>query len=408
MMLALATGTPFGPFVPARAARVVYLCGEDPAEILHERIYTIARGMGLAGEGNLAAVHGRMLRKNFRAVPMVGMDRVLIGRDAAGNPTRTATYEWLSESLAGMGRVDLVVIDPMSRFYGLDENDNPSATAWIACLEALAKTHGASVLFSHHSSKAVVKDGNITRDTGRGASAIHDGVRMMISMGSADGDTLGLPDEGGQGFIEIAHVKGNYSRLWGKFHYLAKGESLTLTPIDPQEGIRGRQVEELLELLPAEGLSERAILKDKAGKPVRDGLKEAFPKLAIRKELALILTAGAENGKLDREEVVLDNRNGKTHSVFKPLRPDTCVKADPMAGQSANTDENRPDTKEHGRTKSVSGLNVAPMADPMAGQSKAGQSSFPAMPVSGLNVAPMADPGSKKHGRTKSTPTGKK
>ena len=427
MMLSLATGTPFGPFTPAGPQRVLYLSGEDPAEILHERIYAIARGMGLVGEGNLAAIHGRLLRENFRAVPMVGMDRVLIGRDKSGNPTTTQAYDWLSESLAGMGKVDLVVIDPLSRFSALEENDNNAATAFIACLEALAKNHGAAVLFSHHSSKAVVKDGDPSQDKGRGASALFDGARMMLALGSVDGETLGLPDEGGQGFIVVHQVKGNYSKLWGKPYYFSKGEGLTLTPVDPQEGIRGRQVEELVSLLPAEGLSGRAILKSRAGKEVRDGMKDAFPKLAIRKELALILTAGVEYGKLAMVDTEERGRNGipvqlyrvpssadtqRTNAVSaenkqETLFQETASEANPHSGHSGHSDKHKPDTADTQRTKKVSAENEdhkpIPTADTKQRTNAVSADTFVRCQPASSDVLK-----GKKPQRTKPTPTGKK
>ncbi|PIV82717.1 MAG: hypothetical protein COW52_12080, partial [Nitrospirae bacterium CG17_big_fil_post_rev_8_21_14_2_50_50_9] len=54
---------------------------------------------------------------------------------ATGNPETTAVFAWLSASLEDLGKagkpVDLLLIDPLSRFFGLNENDNADATAWI-------------------------------------------------------------------------------------------------------------------------------------------------------------------------------------------------------------------------------------------------------------------------------------
>ena len=374
LLLALATGTPFGPFRPAEPKRVLYLGGEDPGEILHERIYAIARGMGLAGDPGKAA----LIRQNFRAVALVGTDRVLIGRDPAGNPAKTPAYAWLSESLSGMGQVDLVVLDPLSRFSSHEENDNNAATAFIACLESLAKRHGAAILFSHHSSKAVVANGDARKDTGRGASALHDGARLMISMGSIEGKALGLDDPTGQGFIEVHQVKGNYSKVWGKPYYFAKGSGLTLTPVDPQEGIRDRQVDELVNLLPADGITERDLVKEKSGKTIRAELKESFPTINFKSDIPLILTSGVENGRIERIETTEKNRNGQLTSIYRATKDkaelrrksensaiqnelsdfsESAIGANIKAGIGGNEHEPKAETAELGRKNVDSSLN---------------------------------------------------
>ncbi len=423
LLLALATGTPFGPFRPAGPKRVLYLGGEDPGEILHERIYAIARGMGLAHDPGKAA----LIRQNFRAVALVGTDRVLIGRDTAGNPAKTPAYAWLSESLATMGRVDLLVLDPLSRFSSHEENDNNAATAFIACLESLAKRHGAAVLFSHHSSKAVVANGDARKDTGRGASALHDGARLMISMGSVEGAALGLDDPTGQGFIEVHQVKGNYSRLWGRPFYFAKGPGLTLTPVDPQEGIRGRQVSDLAEVLPAAGLSERAILKAKEGKPIRETLKEAFPKINLGKEIPLILTCGVENGLIERVEDPGLNPCGRPSFIFRPSRSSTetsefrrkssvsdvqghfsesAMVADSHDGNDGKGSTMPSETSEARRKNSVSDEETAARANPHDGKPHVGKTSIPtgAFPTDGATL--VADLGGKNHRRKNVTPKG--
>jgi len=298
MMLALAAGKPFGPFVPAGSRRVLYVCGEDPQDVLHERIHAIARGMGLY-PGSKADILA-----NFRAVSLQGTSCSLIGKSAAGNLATTAFHEWLCKSLESMGRVDLVVVDPMSRFFAGDENSNESGTAFISALEAIAKRAGCALLFAHHSSKSAVSNGSIKENTGRGASAIFDGARTMLSIGHRNAEELGVACQGGsdQGFIELAMTKANYGPLWVKPYFFQKGPGLLLTPTDPQKGIRGRQIDEIVDLLPSEGMTERAILKTNAGKAIRDALKESFPRIALKSELPLILSTGVELGMLERIE----------------------------------------------------------------------------------------------------------
>lgn len=380
LMFALATGTDFGPFRPDGPKRVIYLCGEEPAEILHERIYEVSRAMGVFGEGDPTGEKGRLLLENFRPVPMVGTDRVLIAKDQMGNPAGTDTYRWLDDSLSGMGGVDLLVIDPLSRFYGLDENDNPSGTAFVACLEALVKRHRTGIIFLHHSAKAVTaaqdknKRREETKDKGRGAGAFHDGVRLMLSICSMMASDIGVLEENEtqSEFIEVKHVKANYSRAWGKPYFFQKGPGLLLSPFDPDEGIRGKQVRELVEWIPEEGVPDWEILKGKkAGTEIRAAMKQAFPRIVLERDIPLVLNLAVQEGLLEKIEVKGRNPNGKPSYVFR--RPGRTTEApagntpapvqnqfsgqatmaDSDAGNAGNADKKTPETSEPRRKKTL-------------------------------------------------------
>ncbi len=349
VMLSLAAGVSFGPFVPDRPMRGVYLCGEDQRDILHERIHDIAHKMAFAGDGNLADEKRRLILDNFRAVPLAGEDVTLVNRDQSGNPTQTEAFRWLDDSLAGM-KPDLVVIDPLSRFHGLDENDNVGMTSVVKTFEAIAKRHGCAVLFAHHTSKAVSQSGNIAGDTGRGASALRDGVRMMLSMGHKTAEQLGVPSEGNeQGFIELHHTKANTTSYLGKPFYFKKEASLLLTPFNPNEGVRERQLDALVNLLPEDGITERELTRDKAGQAIRKEMKELFPNIRLRDDLPLILTLGVETERLEEVDagktnpnghpVITYNVRGRTTATAATRRPKpaAAVKQQNAEGASAET-----------------------------------------------------------------------
>lgn len=429
MMLALAAGKPFGPFAPAGARRVLYLCGEDPQDVLHERIHAIARGMGLWDN----PLSQRDILANFRAVSLQGTGCAMIGKSATGNLATTEFHEWLCASLESMGRVDLVVVDPMSRFFCGDENDNAHGTAFISALEAIAKRAGCAILFAHHSSKSAVSSGNIKENTGRGASAIFDGARAMLSMGHRDAEDLGVACQGGkdQGFIELAMTKANYGPLWSKPFFFEKGPGLLLTPTDPQAGIRGRQINEIIDLLPQEGMTERAIIKGKEGKELRESLKEAFPRMNLSNDVPLALALGVETGRIERVTDAKRSPNGKPTFIYRVANmeqeaPETRRKshfsgdvsgvpssetkpapeANPDAGNAGNLGFMPPETPETRRKNNASGVKVSDKANLDAGKVNAGKTPFPATPFSGVESAPEANPGREKPRRKNSAPTG--
>lgn len=78
-----------------------------------------------------------------------------------------------------------IILDPISRFLGADaENDNASATTFIALLERLiVELKGKpTVLFGHHMNKSGIAGTNTDQSAARGSSAITDGVRLQINL----------------------------------------------------------------------------------------------------------------------------------------------------------------------------------------------------------------------------------
>ena len=71
-------------------------------------------------------------------------------------PKRSLWYGWLDRTIENHGPLDLLILDPKSRFFGLDENSNDHNTQWLAGLEALTIKHRPlAILFSHHVPKGV-------------------------------------------------------------------------------------------------------------------------------------------------------------------------------------------------------------------------------------------------------------
>ncbi len=221
----LATGVSLEPFTPARKRKVLYLCGEDSEEILHERLNAIYKYMPGLEENR------EHLSRNLCVESLVGRDRVLMQLDENRNPTTTDTFAWLSDTIAAIPGLEVLVIDPMGKFHRLNENDNGHANAWISALEQLQVDHKLSVIFTHHESKAQVKNGSLEESSGRGAGALRDGVRGALSMAGMDRKTAkkyGI--ENPNKFVQILPTKANNSSRPGNGEWFERTEGGVLKP----------------------------------------------------------------------------------------------------------------------------------------------------------------------------------
>ena len=168
LMLSAALGLrSFSTFRPTRSMRVLGLLGEDPPGMIHRRVRSIL--------GEFGDIDKAMLVDNLRLY--CGSPGPLMKLDG-NNPSRADAFEWLKGEVEDF-RPELVVIDPKSMFYGLDENSNDHCTQWVNTLKALT-LNGATVLFSHHVTKAL--SGALELTGARGGSSLVDGSRFAANM----------------------------------------------------------------------------------------------------------------------------------------------------------------------------------------------------------------------------------
>jgi hypothetical protein len=76
--------------------------------------------------------------------------------------------------------IDVIVIDPLVKAHGVEENSNTDMDAVLAIIADLSIAADIVVDFLHHTSKGTMEAGNV--DKARGASAIKDGGRLMKSL----------------------------------------------------------------------------------------------------------------------------------------------------------------------------------------------------------------------------------
>lgn len=223
-----------------KATRVLFICAEDDARILQRRLRQVLNKLRDLGLFSLSPARvEQLLRDNLFIVPASGEDLRLIRMDGANAGPSHTYYELLdaAKRIEGLG---LVVIDPLSRFYGANENDNSTATLFSSLLERIAKDAGCTVICSHHTSKkaALVSgrfnlDAALDADAMRGASGLTGACRWQFNL-------TGLPVAFAKERLNLAGREGQF--LAGKVSkksygppeqaiYLERGKGGVLFPV---------------------------------------------------------------------------------------------------------------------------------------------------------------------------------
>lgn len=204
---AVATGSTWlGSLDVATPGRVLAIFGEEDAEEIHRKSYNAAQ--------TTSGVNPP--RGSIVTLPLAGVPSEMVIRDPHGNPMDGPFLLWLRRFLAsGGGEWRLILVDPLSRFAGLDaEKDNALATRFVEALESLAVQTRATVLVAHHSNQVSRGVGSkMTATSSRGVTALSDGVRWQMTMAAEE--VAGLEGEAherlGQ-LVTIAFSKSNYSK----------------------------------------------------------------------------------------------------------------------------------------------------------------------------------------------------
>jgi regulatory protein RepA len=235
----VATGEPFFG-LKTRGGTVVVLALEDPPEVLRRRIHRIqeSRSADLTFQKETAREkrYAKAIRKHLVLASLVGQQLHMVGM-TRGVVAQSPALDALIAKLKG-NDVALVILDPMSRLHGADENANAIGTAVVNAAERIAREVGCTVLISHHTGKASATSQNETAYAARGASGIADAARVVLRLRQIDDKEAGRidnlePDELARGVLRLVHAKSNYAPkvddLW-----LKRGECGEFTSFVPQ------------------------------------------------------------------------------------------------------------------------------------------------------------------------------
>jgi hypothetical protein len=236
-----------------------------------------------------------------------GKSGPLLELDVKGNPSPSRwAKEWLAQTLRNHAGVEVLGLDPLRKFFGLDENRNEYAHAFIGLLEQLSLEFDLTILYSHHVAKGHKKDG-VEDITGRGAQGLSDDCRWMASMQVLnDNDIDRLEIEGpASNYVSFTVTKSNYAPGLPRPVYFCRGPHGILIPIDISNNRLRTQAEYLCKLIPGMELSHREMKKEPEGEKIREAMKKRF-KGFKRDDFRFIIDFGIREGLLRSDNRILD------------------------------------------------------------------------------------------------------
>lgn len=244
-------------FRPAHAMPVLYLSGEDSAEMVCRRIAAYERVHHLHGLD--AIINQDLHLRAQRPEPFLTMP-------TPGVIEETEAFHAL---LADVRRIKpgLVIIDTLRKHFGLtNENDNIAVGAFLEACAKLAREGACAVVVLAHTNKTGGTDPRATQTEVRGGSAVVDEARSAWVLKRVDGGLV------------LANVKQNY----GPMH-----DSITLEFVDGalRETVLRRDPADLIEIVmgwfvahPAAAVTRGGVLKGPGdGKRLCDAVTQHFP-----------------------------------------------------------------------------------------------------------------------------------
>jgi len=235
--VSVVTGKDWLGLRPATTGPVCLILGEDPSNIIHERLFDICNAY------NLNPDELQDVKRDLHILPLADvtaasaehmstgfLEAATDRRGQSSGVTTTPFYRWLQRRL-GRSEWRLIVVDPMSQFLGagMDSNRDTDATRFVVAVRAMTRLPGKPpVLVSHHMNKGQADNASAQR----GSSAFTDGFRWQANMKTPDKDKR---DE-----LELKVVKSNT----GVYHKikLRRGAGGVLRASDTFGGGKGEGV----------------------------------------------------------------------------------------------------------------------------------------------------------------------
>ncbi len=273
---ALASGTSFGPIKALRQTPTLFVAGEDTQDEIDRRLWNICKGV-FSTDLYACSVYGEV-------GPLMRLD---------GNvPTKADGFVWLESTIQGHEGLEVLILDPKSRFYGLDENNPEHSTQWIQNLEYLSKKYALTILFSHHTSKE--NSGKISQNMSRGSSAIVDGCRWqggLIRMDEKKGAGFGLDEKECRLYVEFDTPKSNYSADLPRSIFYKRCENGSLKYANPVQDKMEKMAPVLLEMLKNDPTkyTKKDLIKEKNGSDIAREMKEKLSNFRRTKDMEQVI-----------------------------------------------------------------------------------------------------------------------
>ena len=242
---------------PTQARQVLYVSAEDSQDVIDIRLHAALHKLDEDDRKAAAErIHAVAVRGN------VG----LCDGNRFGNIKPSKNLNDL-RLLVEKAKPDVVFLDTLARFVGVDENDNAAMTAACAFVEEVIGDFGCSVILIHHTSKAAGDNCTsenemhtaVSQGAVRGASALSGSARWVMVMAPLGRklaqNKIGADagDKPAGSYVAVRVAKKNYGAPEG-IHFLVRGEDGLLTMCEETNGDDAlADAYELLELIQAEG-----------------------------------------------------------------------------------------------------------------------------------------------------------
>lgn len=205
-----------------RPAKVLYINGEDPIDEIERRLYACILKHGF--DRDLIAERfwyysGRDFDGGLHFVEMNDSGVVEINKAAVE----------VVERLIDESGAEIVCIDPLSSFHGVNENSNSEVRGLMDALRSIAHSKGVSFHMVHHSVKEAIQNKAMGAESARGASAFLDACRIVRTLRhlTKDENKRAGMQEGDKSLVRTVIGKGNMTQAGdGTFMFKLSGIDL--------------------------------------------------------------------------------------------------------------------------------------------------------------------------------------
>lgn len=188
LAVALASGTRWlDRYHPTRKGPVFLGLAEEDDDEVQRRLCDATRGLDPYTRAEV--------ERNLAAHGFTGHDVAFLRRAPDKSIGASEWFETLKAELAARGPWRAIILDPWSRWGGVDaETDAHAATSGVRLLEALTRLEGSpAVIVAHHTRKvAKGSTGPTDASDARGSSAFVDGGRFTMNLSRGNADLLSL------------------------------------------------------------------------------------------------------------------------------------------------------------------------------------------------------------------------
>jgi RecA-family ATPase len=176
-------GILFNKFMPSKEGKVVFISGEDDIAELQRRLHW--------STSSLPKHVVERIGKNINFVDLADTFEAFTEKDRTGEVHMTSSVTNLISSIKESvgSEVDLIIVDPVSRFRGGEENLAIDTTRFVQALQIFARQLNATVLCLHHVNKGAKSNGT-GQNNARGSSALVDGVRLVMELNQLSEDEV--------------------------------------------------------------------------------------------------------------------------------------------------------------------------------------------------------------------------